>query len=171
MLYFLDKIGAYAFLAMINLFPIGSYEILSSYDLKNIRYEENQFVLQNGTPIFGLILARILCPADLDLPFLYYFSEKTKRISLPCCKTCADTKAKNCNHTKRYVDLCFFYFFRRMPHLFCANQRKGFTKVGALKNCFYCCWFCVKILLTEYHHIPFSLSLLLRSIPPLHTWV
>lgn len=85
---------------MISFFPIGSYKILTHYDLKNIEFNGTQFQLPNNTKIYGLALVRILCPQNLLMPFLSYRSSVTGKTSLPCCKCCADKENLECDHTK-----------------------------------------------------------------------
>ena len=96
---YLDKNAFYCYMAMINFFPVGSYTILTFYDLQNIRFHNNTFEVQDGTKLFGLALVRILCPSKLFLPFLSYRSSATNRNCLPCCKMCADSRSLHCGHT------------------------------------------------------------------------
>ncbi len=88
---------------MINSFPIGSYKILTYYELKDIQFNNGHFQLANGKNIYGLALVRVLCPSNLLVPFLSYRSSTTGRNSTPCCKSCADIANLQCDHSKRYV--------------------------------------------------------------------
>ena len=100
-MFYLDKNAAYCFFAMINYFPIGCYEILTYYDLKEITFNGTQFQLQNGRTIYGLALVRVLCPSTILIPFLSYRSSVTEKNSIPCCKTCADLEAVDCTHSEK----------------------------------------------------------------------
>ncbi len=103
LMYYLDKNAAYCFMSMTNFFPIGSYEILTFYDLKHIEFNGTHFQIQNETEIYGLALVRVLCPSQILIPFLSYRSSVTGKTCLPCCKSCADSQTLDCNHTTEYV--------------------------------------------------------------------
>ena len=98
-MYYLDKNSAYLFMAMQNSFPIGPYDILTYYDLQNLRFNGTYFETQNGTKLLGLALVRVLCPPNIKFPFLSYRSTTTGRNYIACCKLCADTKSLNCTHS------------------------------------------------------------------------
>ena len=108
-MFYLDKNAAYCFLAMINYFPIGSYEILTFYDLKNVIFNGTQFERENGKLIYGVALVRILCPPNLLIPFISYRSLVSERNTIPCCKSCADLQSPHCSHSKRYDSLQNFF--------------------------------------------------------------
>ncbi len=99
-MFYLDKNAFYCFVAMINSFPIGAYKILTHYDLRNIRFNGTNFEISNGKKIYGLALVRVLCPANLLIPFLSYRSSVTGRNCFPCCKLCADSQNLCCDHSK-----------------------------------------------------------------------
>lgn len=64
--------------------------------------KEKKLLLKNGKPICGLVMARVLCPRDLSVPFLMYRSGITGKMSIPVCSKCADTEnIELCQHSVR----------------------------------------------------------------------
>ncbi len=96
----LDRNAAYCYIAMTETFPIGQYKVYSSYDLDKIFFNGTNFCFANGKKIFGIVMIRILCPKDLDIPFMSYDSVKTQRTFRPCCKECVESNnTQKCHHT------------------------------------------------------------------------
>ncbi len=103
-MFYLDRNGAYCHIAATEYFPIGNYSILTYYELQHMRHL-SKLVLSSGKQICGLVLVRILCPSGMKFPILPYRSFKSKRVSLPCCRTCANLSLciyVKCSHSKRF---------------------------------------------------------------------
>ena len=102
-MHYLDKIGAYAFIAMTSLFPVGDYRILTYSKLTEWFHDskEGRLKLNSSQVMCGIALVRVKCP-NIKIPILPYRSEITKMTSIPVCRTCADTANNGiCNHTER----------------------------------------------------------------------
>ncbi len=74
-----------------------------THGLENAVYHNNTIYI-NGLELYGVVLVRVLCPQDLDFPFLMLRDEISGKVSLPVCKTCSSLEtSRHCNHTERYA--------------------------------------------------------------------
>ncbi len=134
-MYDLDRNGAYCFIAATEFFPVGPYSILTYYDLKNM-LNTPKLILSSGKQICGLLLVRILCPQTLNIPILPFRSPKSQKVSLPCCRTCANnnnSKYVKCNHTRRYVERCLQFFSQIFLYNFLTVSDPGLVFILPLK--------------------------------------
>ncbi len=99
-LHFLDKDGQYAYIAMISEFPVGQYTVITC-DLEQTVIENSAMYL-NGKELYGLVLARVLCPQDSFYPFLMLRNETSGKVSQPICRLCSELEqVTSCNHSIR----------------------------------------------------------------------
>ncbi len=72
-------------------------------DLENVVVEDSAFYL-NGKEVFGIVLARVLCPQNLFYTFLMLRNENSGKVTLPVCRLCSEIEARTaCTHSIRYV--------------------------------------------------------------------
>ena len=76
-----------------------------THDLQKIVVESSGFYL-SGQELYGLVLARVLCPADLFYPFLMLRNQNSGKVSLPVCRVCFELEeSAKCTHSIRLVNM------------------------------------------------------------------
>jgi hypothetical protein len=82
---------------------IDIFQVLTGTDADSIVYDckEKRYKFPNGQLLVGLVMAKITCPQNLEIPFLQFRSKITGRTTTPVCKQCADNESLSCSHGKK----------------------------------------------------------------------
>lgn len=101
----IDANSLYSYIALQSPLPIGSYKVLTFFDLKDkcvLNPEDGMFYYDTESMECDIAMVEILAPSNLDRPFLS-FRINDQFVFLSNCKTCAEKKSTApCKHKPEF---------------------------------------------------------------------